>query len=225
MKKLQDSTAERLADTSEKTRQITAEMDEVRKLKDGVQDLQLAVTEIGSASSGAAITAAKGRMRFALQNIGESGKHHQRIVNMANELGKMALDRNGLADMKEGLLFRTGTGKRRNWTPSTRAAGTSSTAWSWPSTRTSTGHPYRTSAKNVALDESIRASGRIHQIMAETNDTDRYRLCHPEHGDHALRRANRRRRSTRSKGGLADKFKAARQSSAKIEAVPLDRRR
>ncbi len=217
MKALQTAAVVNLTRSSRNSKQITGELGDVQKIKDGTQELQMALTEIYSAPTDSVVNAAKGRIRFALQGISQAAKDHKPIADLAGEFGKMTLDQKGLADMKEALLgtprgpkledsFRTAYQRCKNTMDNLVMAVNEALD----------GTSLSYQAENIALDGTIKASEGVHQIMVLNNEMVNTGFA-IQNMVNVLFASKSVGELDAARNMLVDKFKVARQLSGRID--------
>ncbi len=219
MKALQNSAVANLARSSKKAKQITGELNEVQKMKDAVQELQLALTEIESASALPVVNAAKGRIRFAVQGIAQSGQSHREITDMAQEFSKWILDAKGLAETKEKLLSGSqGQKQSEDFKSAYQRCKNKLDAMVMHVNESLDGASVSYQAENIALDGTIKASEGVHQIMVLNNEMTNIGFT-IQNLVGALFTANSIEQIDAVKGLLLDKFTLARHLAGKVEAA------
>ena len=166
MKKLQDTAEISLTKTSKNSKSITAELNDIQKIKDGTQEFQIALTEINSAQTNAVVNMAKGRIRFALQNIALAGRNQKPITDISREFGAMTAEAKGLADAKDALISGPRSQKtEEDFRDVYQRCRNKLDTMIMQVNEALDGASLSYQAENIALDGTISASEGVHQIM------------------------------------------------------------
>jgi methyl-accepting chemotaxis protein len=167
MKKLQDSAAGNLTQSSRNSRQITTELTEIQKIKDAVQELQIGLAEIQTAATPSVVNTAKGRIKFALQNMAQSDKAFKPVSGASSEFGKLTLGPKGVGDLREALLAASHSQKlEEEFKSAYQRSKNSLDTVIMQVNEAIDGASLSSQSLNIALDGTIKASEEVRRVMA-----------------------------------------------------------
>ncbi len=111
MKELQKHADKNLSNTSSKAREITWKLSETQRIKDLVQEIQISLADIQAAQTAQRVAAAKDRIKYSTNMIGQAGNDFKQIFELAKELEKTVNGNNGLAEIKTRKIAKSGDAK------------------------------------------------------------------------------------------------------------------
>ena len=104
MRNLQNTSLKNLFNIGSKTRNKTVQLGNTLRLKDAIQEIQICITEINTATSQDKVTVARDRLRYAISTIFQFEKEFPAIYELSKDILKLSTEPEGLVESKLHLL-------------------------------------------------------------------------------------------------------------------------
>jgi len=104
MGNLQKTSLKNLFSIGSKTRNITVQLGNTQRIKDAIQEIQICLTEINTATAQDTVIVARDKLKYAINTILQIGRDFPAIYDSAKDMIKLSTEPEGLAEAKQRLL-------------------------------------------------------------------------------------------------------------------------